>query len=484
MTVSSVFSKVAKRRIAERKNRKSLWPDNYTNILTGKTYVPQNDHVSFFVFNDKPRYMLLKGGEGGGKSAAGIIKDLNRLKRGMSGIMTSPDLEHFKKSLWPAFKSWCPWQCVIERHKYRKTEGWLPSSAFELIFKNELGGYSTLYCGGAVETDMGGWEGPNVSFVHMDEPRRYKTSGPLKTFDGRARIPGPNGEPSQLFLTTTPRKHWLYEYFGGAQGDEKTLELMPEDIQVKYADFRAAAFTGTVLTSENEAAGNLEVGFTSMRAQSLDAAEARILLGAEWEDESDIEKFVNIIWWDSCREELPPLGRSEPIIIGLDAAKGGETNVPDCFAVIAISRHPNRNEDTAIRYCGIWQPSPGQLLDFAPIEIEIIRLCKEFSVVEVAYDPYQLHDMAMRLKSAGIANFKEFKQGIDRLKSDKQLQDLIIGRRIAHDGNPLLRQHIDNANIKKAGQDGIRLIKRSASLKIDAAVCASMAASRILYYNL
>jgi phage terminase large subunit-like protein len=92
--------------------------------------------------------------------------------------------------------------------------------------------------------------------------------------------------------------------------------------------------------------------------------------------------------------------------------------------------------------------------------------------------------MAMRLKSAGVANFKEFKQGIDRLKSDKQLQDLIIGRRIAHDGNPLLRQHIDNANIKKAGTDGIRLIKRSTSLKIDAAVCASMAASRILYYNL
>jgi phage terminase large subunit-like protein len=149
-----------------------------------------------------------------------------------------------------------------------------------------------------------------------------------------------------------------------------------------------------------------------------------------------------------------------------------------------ISRHWERKTDTAIRYCGIWQPQPGQLLDFEPIETELIKLCEQYSVVEVAYDPYQLHDMAMRLKKRGIANFREFKQGIDRLKADKQLQDLITTRRVAHDGNPLLRQHIDNANIKKAGQDGIRLVKRSPSLKIDAAVMLSQGTNRILYYNL
>jgi phage terminase large subunit-like protein len=148
-----------------------------------------------------------------------------------------------------------------------------------------------------------------------------------------------------------------------------------------------------------------------------------------------------------------------------------------------VTRHPERPNDVAVRYSGIWQPQPGQLLDFAPIEQELRRLCATYAVLEVAYDPYQLHDMAMRLKSEGVANFKEFKQGIDRLKADKQLQDLIMGRRIAHDGNPLLRQHIDNANIKKGGQDGIRLVKRSTSLKIDAAVSLSMAANRILYYN-
>jgi hypothetical protein len=143
--------------------------------------------------------MLLKGGEGGGKSAAGVIKDLNRLRRGMNGIMVSTDLEHFKKSIWPTFKEWCPWNCVIERHRYRQEEGWEPTKAFTLVFKNEVDGYSELICGGAKEDRIGQWTGPNVNFVHFDEAREHKTPEALKTFDGRARIRGPAGEPPQMY---------------------------------------------------------------------------------------------------------------------------------------------------------------------------------------------------------------------------------------------------------------------------------------------
>ena len=92
--------------------------------------------------------------------------------------------------------------------------------------------------------------------------------------------------------------------------------------------------------------------------------------------------------------------------------------------------------------------------------------------------------MATRLKKRGIANFREFNQSKDRLVADKQLQDLIMSRRIAHDGNPMLRQHIDNANIKKGGVDGVRIVKRSPSLKVDAAVALSMAASRAMYFTI
>jgi phage terminase large subunit-like protein len=103
----------------------------------------------------------------------------------------------------------------------------------------------------------------------------------------------------------------------------------------------------------------------------------------------------------------------------------------------------------------------------------------------MAYDPYQMHDMAQRFKREGVMHVREFGQAGPRLKSDKELQDLIIARRITHDGNPLLRRAIDNCNIQKHGRgEGIRLIKRSTSAKIDPAVALSMAAERAMYYNL
>lgn len=414
--------------------------------------------------------MLLRGGEGAGKSVAGIIKALNRIRRGMSGIFISPDLEHFKKSLWQEFVNWCPWDCVIERHRYRSQPGWEPTHTFILVFKNESGGYSQLICGGIKETEVGSWEGPNVSFAHFDESRRHRTAAALKTLDGRIRISGPGGEPPQIFLTTTPRKHWLFDYFGPIKANDP------------HEAFKRDSFVATVLTEENK--DNLEPGFHEKRAQTLTESEARIVLKAEWEDETDTEKFINLLWWDANNESLPALTRSEPMVIALDAATGGEgTTLADCFVIIGVTRHPARKQDVAVRYCGIWQAEPGKLLDFEPIKTELRRLCREFSVIEVAYDPTQLHDMATTMQREGVALFKRFSQGQDRLVADKQLQTLIASRRVAHDGNPLLRQHVDNSYIKKYGEEGIRIVKRTASLKVDAAVSLSMGASRILYYQ-
>lgn len=460
-----------------------VWPDKYISSKSKLEYIPQNQDIADFINNDKPRYMLLKGGEGGGKSAAGVIKDLNRLRRGMSGIMVSTDFEHFKKSIWPTFKEWCPWNCAIPEHRYRSYEGQEPHQGFTLVFKNEVGGYSNLICGGVKEDRVGQWTGPNTSFIHFDEAREHKTPEALKMFDGRARILGPLNEPPQLYLTTTPRKHWLFEYFAGAKGDTDSLNLVPAEIRNKYQDFKRDAHVYTVLTAENPA---IDQEFVRQRAQTLDESEIRVLLQALWEDESDVEKFIQIVWWNNCRESTQAITRSEPAVIALDAATGSENPgyIADCFAMIMVTRHPDRKQDVMVRYCGIWEAVPGQLIDFEPIENELRRLCQEFSVLEVTYDPTQLHYMSTRLRNAQITAIKPFNQQKDRLLADKQLQDLIMARRIAHDGNPLLHQHIDNANIKKYGEDGIRIVKRSTSQKVDAAVALSMACSRILYFNL
>lgn len=406
----------------------------------------------------------------------GIIKVLERLRRGMNCAMVSPDLEHFKKSLWPEFRRWCPWDRVVPKHRYRQDVTWQPPSDFELVLNNDVGGQSVLICGGIQEHDAGRWEGPNLSFVHLDEIRRHRTPIALKTFDGRVRIPGPRGEPPQIIITTTPRKHWLYAYFGGAPGDDE-----PPHADDERAAFKRQARVIILPTAGNLA--NLEPNFVERRGLSLSEAEKRVLLWAGWEDIENAERFLpSIILWDNCREKLPPLGPHGAMVLALDAAVSN-----DSFGIVGVTRHPSRLQDVAVRYAQKWQAAPGRQIDFqgtkdAPgPEMMVRRLCKQYNVVLVTYDRTELHDMMTRLKREGVAWVKEFPQQAQRLEADKQLFDLILSRRIAHDGNRDLRQHLDNADRKPdADNRRLRIVKREDALKNDLAVALSMAAFECL----
>ena len=75
------------------------WPTEYVNRKTGNVYEPHHDDEASVVFSDTPRHVLIKGGEGGGKTVAGIVKVLERVRRGMSGVVGSPDFAHFRRSL-------------------------------------------------------------------------------------------------------------------------------------------------------------------------------------------------------------------------------------------------------------------------------------------------------------------------------------------------------------------------------------------------
>ncbi len=190
-------------------------------------------------------------------------------------------------------------------------------------------------------------------------------------------------------------------------------------------------------------------------------------------------EFVRVEWWDACTNPLPLLpGDPTPLVVALDAAVTG-----DSFAMVVGSRDPDRPVDgVAIRLSRKWEPPPGGAIDYAPIEQECRDLAADFNVVEFTYDPYQLHDFATRLRNAGVGHFREFSQGEERLKSDKGLFDLIVQRRIRHDGNLELREHIVNSNSKQAsGEDTrLRIVKKSANRRIDLTVATSMMSAEVL----
>ena len=190
---------------------------------------------------------------------------------------------------------------------------------------------------------------------------------------------------------------------------------------------------------------------------------------------TNAEKFLpSMLWWDALQESLPALTPREPMVIALDA---GIAN--DSFGLVAVTRHPSRHDDVAVRHVHEWKPPRDGTIDFQPVYDEIVALCKSWDVVQVTYDPYQLYDFAKRLQRDGVVMTSPFNQQAERLTADKMLLDLITQRRLAHDGNAALRAHVDHCD-KKPDENKLRLVKRQDALKIDLAVATSMAAYRCL----
>lgn len=198
---------------------------------------------------------------------------------------------------------------------------------------------------------------------------------------------------------------------------------------------------------------------------------------------SSESEFVPMPWWDACAKPALPMtgGDPAPMVMALDAAVTG-----DCFGLVIVSRDPDKPDDSVrVRYVRKWDPPRGGSISFRDVEEVVRDACAHFNIVEVCYDPYQLHDMCTRLLQEGVGNFQPFNQGQTRLEADSLLYQLIAHRRLGHAGEADLREHISNANAQtqKAEDSKLRIVKKAEARKVDLAVSLSMACYEILRLN-
>lgn len=196
-----------------------------------------------------------------------------------------------------------------------------------------------------------------------------------------------------------------------------------------------------------------------------------------------LDKAIPLAWWDRLEdavidgERLPPIERNEPVVLGVDASVS-----QDCCAMIAVTRHPKRHKDTAVRIVRVWEPPRGGAIDYSvTLEPAIREMCSAYNVVEVTYDKYQLHMLMTNLRRDGVSRMFQFDQGPRRALADKQLFDKIVRREIVHNGDAVLRAHVNNAAAATKNEK-YRFVKMTASLlqgitakPIDALVATSMA---------
>lgn len=312
---------------------------------------------------------------------------------------------------------------------------------------------------------------------------------------------------SEMTLSPTKRGEsfrWIESYAGYA-GESLLLyslyELGVKKGRLLWPDRLYAVTDGPPQPLElyvNEDAGMLCLWNTVPRCpwQTKDyyREEAKILLPNEFRRMhrnqwvTSTETFMPMEWFDACkRDEWPVYDKKKhPMVIAMDAGVSD-----DNFGMWMGGRHPQFKEDVITEYVKKWVPPDGGKIDFQGTdenpgpELELRRLIKEYNVVEVAYDPHQLHDMATRLMKEGLAWFRPFNQGDDRLLSDSGIRVLFRDKKMWHRGEPDFREHTQNADAKIDTEDRkIRIVKRADQLKIDILIAAAMGSHEVLRLNL
>lgn len=219
--------------------------------------------------------------------------------------------------------------------------------------------------------------------------------------------------------------------------------------------------------------------YYSIQSKRLRASEFERIHRNKWITPTDV--FIRPEWWLALKKPMHKLGPSTPLVLGVDGAISN-----DYASIVGVTRDLDDNDHVAVRFCYIFTPakSGGTIKIAETLEPLIRLLAKHYNVVCVAYDKYQLEDMAQRLRKENVVWMYNFSQQAERAVADKELYDSIVNRSIFWDergdglapngDTPSLFDHITRAGAKKDGGK-LRLIKLSEAIKIDAAVATSMA---------
>ena len=131
--------------------------------------------------------------------------------------------------------------------------------------------------------------------------------------------------------------------------------------------------------------------------------------------------------------------------------------------------------------------TPGNVTDYDFIEAEVATLHQTLGIEQLAYDPWNATQVATHLQGIlgttpkGEARVVEVRQGYRSLSEpSKEFEKLVVSRRLAHGGNPVLRWMVANVAKREDPNQNIAPDKAASSDKIDGVVALIMALSRAI----
>ena len=129
---------------------------------------------------------------------------------------------------------------------------------------------------------------------------------------------------------------------------------------------------------------------------------------------------------------------------------------------------------------GLFNTTEGNVIHYGYVEKFIAELGEKYSIKEIAFDRWGATQVAQNLDNAGFT-VVQFGQGMGSMSPPtKELMNLVLEKRIAHGGNPVLSWMVDNLTVVQDDAGNIKPSKSKSTEKIDGAVAMIMALDRAI----
>jgi phage terminase large subunit-like protein len=211
---------------------------------------------------------------------------------------------------------------------------------------------------------------------------------------------------------------------------------------------------------------------------------------------SSVERWMPMDKWDECGGEvsLEEL-KGKPCYCGLDLAATTDLTAlslvfprEDGYDVLMrfwipgdTAREKERKERVPYRLWakqGFIKLTEGNVIDYGYIRQELKELAEMFPIQEIAFDRWGATKLVQDLEADGFT-VVPFGQGYASMSPPtKELMTLVLGGKIRHGGNPILRWNADNMVVNQDPAGNLKPDKAKATQKIDGVVALIMGLDR------
>ena len=208
----------------------------------------------------------------------------------------------------------------------------------------------------------------------------------------------------------------------------------------------------------------------------------------EWTEQA-IRWLPMDAWRDS--PPMPVLGNGEPCWCGLDMSTTTDITAfvkvyrtEDGYAVVphfwlpqdSIAKAERRDGVDYRKFAamGLLTLTEGNVVDYTQVKQHILDTMSTDAVQGVAYDPWNATQLSTELRAEGVP-MVEFRQGFGSMSGpSKELERLVVGRKIAHGNNAILDWMAANVATQMDPAGNIKPAKDRSTGRIDGIVATIM----------